>query len=300
MAAFLTTRWRRDGISTPRAGRRGAAAGGAGAIDSRPSMQGVPVTRILGALDLGWTGLLPWAAALHAIALPAALGIAIARLRATVPPRAAATLVDIFGPALGLVASLLCAALLVSLVHRQWATGLTAVLLGLALALAAAPLSFLTTPGGWPESRSFVDALLNPTLLPLLVERGGVVTALCGTCLLVCSIRGGDAQLPRAVTAGAVLALAGAAVAALGAWLSLRTLGQRPTAELLGDAGLATDAARVAVCATPAFAVAAILVALVSGLQARVARRGLVALLVLLAAAAIGAAEVARVALAGR
>src|SRR5574341_1041650 len=176
MAAFLTTRWRRDGISTPRAGRRGAAAGGAGAIDSRPSMQGVPVTRILGALDLGWTDLLPWAAALHAIALPAALGIAIARLRATVPPparwvaiaagvagastalaavairlaspRAAATLVDIFGPALGLVASLLCAALLVSLVHRQWATGLTAVLLGLALALAAAPLSFLTTPGG--------------------------------------------------------------------------------------------------------------------------------------------------------
>ncbi|MGB8932737.1 MAG: hypothetical protein WCC48_15945, partial [Anaeromyxobacteraceae bacterium] len=158
-----------------------------------------------GLTDLGWASLLPFAAALHAVTLPAALAIAVARLKATVPPparwvpvatavgaastillaavlrlaspRAAATLVATFGPLLGAVVPLLAVALLLSLVARQWATGLALVALALALLAATIPLSFLTTPGAWPTSRALADALWNPTLLPLLLGRLGATAA---------------------------------------------------------------------------------------------------------------------------
>lgn len=285
------------------------------------------MTAWLGQMDVGGRDLLPWAVALHALALPAAVAIAIARLRATVPPparwvtvfaglalaatllgaasirlaspRAASTLVSTFGPLLGLVFTLLAAAVVVSLVQRQWATGVATAMLGVALALAAAPLSFLTTPGGWPGSRSLADALLNPTLLPLLLQRLGSVTALCGTCLLVCAIRGGDLQRPRALIAGTVLSVSGAALFAGGAWSWLRTVGPRPVAELAGDPGLASGALHVATRAAPAFALAALLIALVARSRARLGRWGAVALLTPLAVAGVGAGELARVALSG-
>jgi cytochrome c5 len=280
-----------------------------------------------GQIDLGGWDLLPWAAAGHAVALPAALAVAVARFRATVPPpvrwvaitgaagaaatfllalalrlaspRAAATLGVTFGPVLGLVLVLLVAAFGWSLVQRHFATGITAFLLALALAAAAAPLSFMTTPGEWPTSRALADAILNPTFLPLLLGRAGVATAFCGTCLLLCATRGGEGQRPRALAAGSILSLAGAGGAALATWLWLRALGPAPREALLGEAWVAAGAARIVARAGPAFAAVAVLVAFVSFLQARWMRRGAVALLVLLAGVAAGSAEVARVALSG-
>jgi mono/diheme cytochrome c family protein len=277
--------------------------------------------------DLGWESLLPWAAALHAVALPAAVAIAVARFRATVPPpvrwvpvagalgsasvlllaasvrlaspRAASTLVAIFGPLLGGVVALLCAAFLFSLVERQWATGLTAVALALALAADTVPLSFMTTPGGWPASRALPDALLNPSLVPLLLGRLGAVAALCGASLLLHATRGGDGQRPRAATAGGLLAVGGAALGALAAWAWLRAVGPRPVEALLGSSHLVTAAAAVTTWAAPAFAAAAILVAVLSVTRARVLRRAALPALVLLAVTSAGSVEVARVALSG-
>jgi cytochrome c5 len=280
-----------------------------------------------GQIDVGGWDLLPWAAALHAVLLSTAVAIAIARLRATIPPparwvpvaagagaaatlllaavlrlaapRAASTLVSTFGPLLGLVVSTLAAGLVVSLVERQWATGVATALLGLALALAAAPLSFLSNPGDWPQSRSLADALLNPSLLPLLVQRAGGITALCGTCLLVCAIRGGDLQRPRAFAAGAILAVSGAAALAVGGGLWLRAAGPLPLASLAGEPGLLASALPVATWGVLIFAVLAILVALVSRFRAQQGRRGAVALLLPAVVAFVGAVEVARVALSG-
>lgn len=277
--------------------------------------------------DLGGWDLVPWAAALHAVALPAAVAVAIARFRATVPPpvrwvarsgaagtaatlllpvvirlaapRAAATLGATFGPLVGLAAVALVAAFGWSLVERHFATGITAALLALALAAAAAPLSFMTTPGAWPVSRSAADALLNPTLVPLWVERAGVVTALCGACLLLCATRGGEIQRPRALVAGASLSIGGAALAAGGAWLWLRALGPAPIGGLIGEAPVATASVRVAAWAAPTFAVAAVAVAAVSTTSRHRIRRGAQALMIALGVAGAGGAEVARVALSG-
>ncbi|HSN16026.1 MAG TPA: cytochrome c, partial [Anaeromyxobacteraceae bacterium] len=268
-----------------------------------------------------------WAAALHAVALPAAVAIAVARFRATVPPpvrwvpiagalgtasvlllaasvrlaspRAASTLVALFGPLLGGVFALLCAAFLFSLVERQWATGLTAVALALALVADTVPLSFMTTPGAWPASRALPDALLNPSLLPLLLGRLGAVAALCGTSLLLHATRGGDGQRPRAATAGGLLALGGAALGGLAAWAWLRAVGPRPVEALMGPSFLTTAAATVSTWGVPAFAAAAILAAFISLTRSRVVRRGALSLLVVLAVTAAGAAEVARVGLSG-
>lgn len=280
-----------------------------------------------GQIDVGGWDLLPWVAACHAIALPAALAVAVARFRATVPPpvrwvsiaggagaaatfllagtvrlvvpRAAATLGATFGAFLGLAFVLLAVAFAWSLVQRHFATGITAALLALALAAATAPLSFMTTPGAWPASRALADALLNPTLLPLLLGRAGVATAFCGTCLLLCATRGGEGQRPRALAAGSILSLAGAATAAVAAWLWLRAMGPAPREALLGEAWVVTGATRTVAWAGPAFATVAVLVAFVSLLRARWMRRGAVALLVMLAVVAAGAAEVARVGLSG-
>jgi len=281
----------------------------------------------LARMDVGGWDLLPWAAALHAVALSAALAIAIARLRATIPPparwvalsagagtgatfllaavlrlaapRAAATLVSTFGPLLGLVLPLLGAAVVFSLVQRHWATGVAAALLGLALALSAVPLAFLSTPGHWPHSHAVADALLNPSLLPLLVARAGSVTALCGTCLLLCAIRGGDLQRPRALLAGTVLAVAGSGVVAAAGWLWGRAVGQAPFSDLASEGGVAGVAILVATRGVPLLGAAAILVALTTRFRARLGRWGAVALLLPLAVASLGAAEIARVTLSG-
>jgi mono/diheme cytochrome c family protein len=282
---------------------------------------------LLEIVAVGWGSLLPWAAALHAVALPAAVAIAVARFRATVPPpvrwvpiagalgtasvlllaasvrlaspRAASALVALFGPLLGGVFALLCAAFLSSLVERQWATGLTAVALALALGADTVPLSFMTTPGAWPASRAVPDALLNPSLLPLLLGRLGAVAALCGTTLLVHATRGGDGQRPRAATAGGLLAVGGATLGGLAAWAWLRAVGPRPVEALMGPSLLATAAARVSTWTVPAFAAVAILVAFVSVTRSRVVRRGAASLLVILAVTAAAASEVARVGLSG-
>ena len=281
----------------------------------------------LGIVDLGWGSLLPFAAALHAVALPAAVAVAVARYRATVPPpvrwvpvagalgaasvfllaatvrlaspRAAATLVANFGPLLGGAAVLLAAAFLASLVERQWATALTALALALAVAAVSAPLSFMTTPGAWPASGAVRDALANPSLVPLLVGRLGATAALCGAILLVNATRGGDGQRRRAALAGTLLALGGAAVGGTAAWLWLRAVGPAPVEALIGTSPLATGAVRVAAGAVPSFAALALVVALLSLTRSVLVRRVASILLVLLAVAGAGGAEVARVALSG-
>lgn len=282
---------------------------------------------LLGIIDLGWGSLLPWTAALHAVALPAAAGISIARLRATVPPpvrwvavagalgaagalllaasvrlaspRAAAALVATFGPLLGGVVALLAAAFVFSLLERHWAIGFTALAQLLALALGTVPLSFMTTPGSWTASRSLTDALLNPTLVPLLLGRLGATAGLCGACLLLCATRGGEGQRPRAAISGGLLTVGGAAMGAVAAWFWLRAIGPRPAEELLGAARMVTVAAGVTTWAAPSFAAAALLVAWLSTTRLLALRRLALAPLLLLAVAAVGAAEVARVGLSG-
>lgn len=286
----------------------------------------------MGALDFGWGSVLAWTAALHAISLCAALGIAVARYRATVPPpvgwvtrsiavaaagallfaaslrlaspRAASTLVAAFGPALVAALALLGVAFAISLMERQWAIWLATSALGLALLLGSAPLAFLTSPGAWPTSRAAADALFTPTLLPLLAGRIAAATALCGACLLLRAPRGGDAQRRTAVTAGALLSTGGAMVGALAAWLWLRALGPAPIEALLGDDLRVTGAAALAKAAAGAFALLAPVVAWLSasptaGRIRLSARRAAVVLLLVLAAAGVGGAELARVTLSG-
>ena len=285
------------------------------------------MTDLMEIMDLGWGSLLPWTAALHAVALPAAAGIAIARLRATVPPpvrwvaiagaagaasaialaasvrlaspQAAATLVATFGPLLGGVVALLATAFVFSLLERHWAIGFTAVALVLALTLDTFPLSFMTTPGAWPASRSVADAALNPTLLPLLLGRLGATAALSGACLLLCATRGGEGQRTRAAVSGALLAIGGASAGAVASWLWLRAIGPRPVEVLLGDSPVPTVAAGVATWAAPSFAAAALLVAWLSTTRFIVLRRNALTLLLLLAGAGVAAAEMARVGFSG-
>jgi mono/diheme cytochrome c family protein len=290
------------------------------------------VATLIGTIDPGVVGLIAWAAAAHAVTLTGALGISVARYRATVPPpvrwvsrsaalaafgalllaaairvaspRAAATVVALFGPLLIAGLALVLLSVAVSLLERQWAIWLAISALGLALLLGGAPLAFLTSPGGWPATHARLDALLTPTLLPLLLGRIAAATALCGACLLLRAPRGGDAQRRTAVTAGALLATGGAAVGALAAWLWLRALGPAPVEALLGEDGRVTAAVDAARFATGAFALLSPLTAWLSaspnaGPVRLTARRVAIVLLLPLAVLSVGAAEIARVAFSG-
>jgi mono/diheme cytochrome c family protein len=83
------------------------------------------------------------------------------------------------------------------------------------------------------------------------------------------------------------------------AWFWLRAVGPRPVEELLGASQLVTVAAGVANRAAPSFVALALLVAWISSARFMALRRQALTLLLLLAGAGVGAAEVARVGLSG-
>ncbi len=56
-------------------------------------------------------------------------------------------------------------------------------------------LTFMLTPGDWPETQNFWDAFFNPTMLPSLVMRTGVVLALAGLYALLTASFIGDRDL---------------------------------------------------------------------------------------------------------
>jgi len=278
-------------------------------------------------MGLAAGALVPWAAALHAVALPAAVGIAIARAKGTVPPRArtvplaaaaaagsalllalvfraaapeaASLLVTLFGPLLAAGGILLALGVGLGLVARPWPTWATAGALTLSLVAFSAPLSFLSTPGSWPSSGSRLDAIVNPTLLPLLLGRLGAAAAFCGAALIACARRGGELPRARAARAGGALSIGGAGAMALAAWLWLRALADAPVEQLLDEVALTGAAATVATFALPAFAALALLVAWIAGFRATPLRPSAVLVLALVAGAGVGAAEVARVGLSG-
>ncbi len=92
----------------------------------------------------------------------------------------------------------------------------------LSLAVINGILSFMLTPGRWPETRSFWDGVLNPTYVPTLVLRTAICCTLAGGWALFTASREKDAALRTRVariagtwTLGGIVA---AVPAALWSW----------------------------------------------------------------------------------
>ena len=69
----------------------------------------------------------------------------------------------------------------------------------LSLAVINGILSFMLTPGRWPETHAFLDGILNPTYLPSLVTRTFVAVGLAGLYVLLVVSRQPDRRLRERV-----------------------------------------------------------------------------------------------------
>lgn len=150
-------------------------------------------------------------------------------------------------------------------------------------------LSFMLTPGAWPETRSIADAFFNPTFWPALVTRTAWAGALAGAYGLLVATRLRDADLRRRVArhCGLWVVVAGGAAAAALWWYGTAF---PPAADALVGGGVSylPHALRglVAGGATAAG------IALVFGVLApRLARWPVAALVLLLLLAATGGGE---------